>query len=73
MIRLWFLQNEDSPAANHHKNLVAGLHAQRFAGFTPDHDLILRRESCFRHRFSLWHEVKQKQEICNLLLLAATA
>ncbi len=42
MIGLWFLQNEDFPAANHHKNLVARFQAQRYASLRRDYDLVLR-------------------------------
>src|ERR1035441_6934317 len=53
MIGLWLLQDKDFPTANHHKNLVAGLQAQRFASLTRDYDLILCRKGGFRS-IGLW-------------------
>jgi len=47
MIELWFSQDEDFPAPNHHKNLVARFQGQRFASLTWDHDLVFRGKSCF--------------------------
>jgi hypothetical protein len=45
-------ENNYPVTANDDSEFVAGFDLQSLAGFTRDHDLVLRRESRFRHRFT---------------------
>ena len=53
MVGFGFLQDNNPISANDHKYPVTGFHAQGLARFTRDHNLVLSRNSRFRHRFTL--------------------
>ena len=50
-MRFRLLQQDDGRALNDHQQFVAGLDSQSFADFPRNHNLILARNSRFRHHF----------------------
>jgi len=53
MMGFGLLQHNNPISANDHKYPVTGFHAQSLASLTRDHDLVLTRNSHFRHHFML--------------------